>query len=296
MGKTGQRSRKLSGGIAMNVNRELKNSVFTTLFNDEDKVRELYAALKGVDYDPNLPVVITTLQDVLYMNQINDVSLTAEEKMAFIIEHQSSLNHNMPLRILMYMSRVYEKIVDRRSLYKDALVKIPRPEFIVLYNGTDDTPDKWEERLSNAYMEVEGNTKISLDLTVTIYNINKGRNPELLNRSEHLSGYAEFVARVRENEKAGMPRDQAATKAVRSCIKDGILADFLEEHGSEVMNMLLDEWNLDEAKEVWLEEGWEKGREEGLEEGQNQILELMEQGYTTEQIKAKLSENSPVRR
>jgi hypothetical protein len=38
----------------------------------------------------------------------------------------------------------------------------------------------------------------------------------------------------------------------------GGAADFLEEHGSEVMNMLLEEWNLDEAKEVWLEEGWEK--------------------------------------
>jgi hypothetical protein len=240
----------------MNVNRELKNSVFTTLFNGEDKVRELYAAIKGVDYDPNLPVVITTLQDVLYMNQINDVSFTAEEKMALIVEHQSTLNHNMPLRILMYMSRVYEKIVDRKSLYKNTLAQIPRPEFIVLYNGTDDTPDKWEERLSEAYMEVEGNTKIALDLTVTMYNINKGRNPELLSRSEHLAGYAEFVARVRENDKTMKPAP-AVTKAVRSCVRDGILADFLKEHGSEVMNMLLDEWNLDEAKEAWREEGME---------------------------------------
>jgi hypothetical protein len=276
----------------MNVNRELKNSVFTALFNNEDKARELYAAIKGVDYDPNLPVVITTLQDVLYMKQINDVSFTAEKKMALIFEHQSSLNHNMPLRILMYMSRIYEKIVDRRSLYKDALVKIPRPEFIVLYNGTDKTPDKWEERLSEAYMEVEGNRKISLDLTLTVYNINKGRNPELLGRSKHLAGYAEFVARVRENEKAGMPRDQAATEAVRSCVKDGILAEFLEEHGSEVMNMLLEEWDLDEAKEVWLEEGLEKG----MEKSQNQILELIEQGYTIEQLKAKLTEGFQVQK
>jgi hypothetical protein len=240
----------------MNVNRELKNSVFTTLFNGEDKVRELYAAIKGVDYEPNLPVVITTLQDVLYMNQINDVSFTAEEKMAFIVEHQSTLNHNMPLRILMYMSRVYEKIVDRKSLYRDTLAQIPRPEFIVLYNGTDDTPDKWEERLSEAYMEVEGNTKIALDLTVTMYNINKGRNPELLSRSEHLAGYAEFVDRVRENGKTMKPAP-AVTKAVRSCVRDGILADFLKEHGSEVRNMLWDEWNLDEAKEAWREEGME---------------------------------------
>ncbi|MDR1277423.1 MAG: Rpn family recombination-promoting nuclease/putative transposase [Treponema sp.] len=279
----------------MNVNRELKNSVFTTLFNDEDKVRELYAAIKGVGYDPKLPVVITTLQDVLYMNQINDLSFTAEEKMALIVEHQSSLNHNMPLRILMYMSRVYEKIVDRKSLYKDTLVKIPRPEFIVLYNGLDDTPDRWEERLSQAYMEVEGNQKISLDLVVTVYNINKGRNPELLNRSENLAGYAEFVARVREHEKA-MPRDQAVTEAVRSCIREGILAGFLEEHGSEVMNMLLEEWNLDEAKEVWLEEGMEKGVEIGVEKDRNQILELIDQGYTTEQLKAKLTEGLQNRR
>jgi hypothetical protein len=174
-------------------------------------------------------------------------------------------------------------------------VKIPRPEFIVLYNGTDKTPDKWEERLSEAYIEVEGNTKISLDLTVTIYNINKGRNPELLSRSKNLSGYAEFVARVRENEKT-LPRDQAATEAVRSCVKDGILVDFLEEHGSEVMNMLLEEWNLDEAKEVWQEEAREEAIEKTREEARNQILELIKRGYTTEQIAAKLTEDAPVRR
>jgi hypothetical protein len=43
----------------------------------------------------------------------------------------------------------------------------------------------------------------------------------------------------------------------------------------------LEEWNLDDAKQVW--------REEGREEGENEVLELMEQGYTAEQIKAKLS-------
>jgi flagellar biosynthesis/type III secretory pathway protein FliH len=60
------------------------------------------------------------------------------------------------------------------------------------------------------------------------------------------------------------------------------------------MDMLLKEWDWDVAKEVWQEEAMEKGREEGMEKGmekgRNQILELMEQGYTTEQIKAKLTE------
>ncbi|MDR2662031.1 MAG: Rpn family recombination-promoting nuclease/putative transposase [Treponema sp.] len=244
--------------MPVNVNREHKNSVFTALFNDEDKVRELYSALKGVDYDPALPIVITTLRDVLYMNRVNDLSFTAEDAFVLIVEHQSSRNHNMPLRILLYIARVYEKIVDRKALYRDALVKIPKPEFIVLYNGRDETPDRWEERLSWAFMETGENTKTSLDLTVTVYNINKGRNQELLSRSGHLAGYAEFVARVRENEKT-MPLEKAVTGAIRYCIRHGILAAFLEEHSSEVTNMLLEEWNWDEAKEVWWEEGMEQG-------------------------------------
>jgi hypothetical protein len=58
------------------------------------------------------------------------------------------------------------------------------------------------------------------------------------------------------------------------------------------MNMLLEEWNLDEAKEVWREEA----REETREEERNQILELINQGYTTEQLKAKLSKDLQNRR
>ena len=72
----------------------------------------------------------------------------------------------------------------------------------------------------------------------------------------HLAGYAEFVARVRENEK-GMPLGEAVTRAIRGCIREGILAGFLEENSSEVRNMLLEEWNWEEAKEVW----WEEARE-----------------------------------
>jgi hypothetical protein len=286
-----------------NVNRGYKNSVFAALFDDEDKLRELYAALEDVDYDPALPIVITTLRDALYMNQLNDLSFLAGRRLIFVVEHQSGLNRNMPLRILMYIARVYEKLIDRRSLYREALIKIPRPEFIVLYNGPTEAPEYWEQRLSDAFMEAEDGRTIPLDLTVKVYNINKGRNEALLQRSERLAGYAEFVAKVREN-RSSMPLDQAVTEAVRYCVNNRILAEFLEEHGSEVMNMLLDEWNLDEAKEVWWEEGWEEGLEKGLEQGRKQglekgreqgweqFLELINQGYTIEQLKAKLTGNS----
>jgi hypothetical protein len=161
------------------------------------------------------------------------------------------------LRVLLYIGRMYEKILDHRALYKDALAQIPKPEFIVLYNGKEDTPDQWEERLSTAFIGDDGGHETALDLQVKMYNINKGRNDKLLQRSESLAGYAEFVAQVREREGA-MSLEQAVAEAIRHCARNGVLSGFLTEHGSEVMNMLLDEWNLDEAKEVWFEEGWEK--------------------------------------
>ena len=34
--------------------------------------------------------------------------------------------------------------------------------------------------------------------------------------------------------------------------------------------MLLTEWNIEDAKKVWLEEGWEEGREQGREEGREE--------------------------
>jgi hypothetical protein len=177
---------------------------------------------------------------------------------------------------LLYIADVYKKIINRRTLYRDALAKIPRPEFIVLYNGPREAPETWEQRLSDAFMEHKGCEKTCLDMTVTVYNINRGRNEALLQRSEHLAGYAEFVARVRENE-AAMPLEQAVTEAVRYCVKNRILAEFLEEHGSEVMNMLLEEWNLDEAKEVWKEEGWEEGMETGIERTEAKYRPLVEE-------------------
>ena len=53
------------------------------------------------------------------------------------------------------------------------------------------------------------------------------------------------------------------------------------------MNMLITEWNWDDAKEVWKEEG----REEGREEERGYILELLNQGLSMEEIKQHLNKN-----
>ncbi|MDR1979804.1 MAG: hypothetical protein LBQ42_13795 [Synergistaceae bacterium] len=63
------------------------------------------------------------------------------------------------MRILIYVGRVYEKLfgVDpklKRALYKTKLLKMPKPEFYVLYNGQDEFLERKELRLSDAFHEI----------------------------------------------------------------------------------------------------------------------------------------------
>ena len=58
----------------MNINAGYKNSVFSLLFSNPEAIRELYGAIEGVVLPPDTSIDINTLSDVLYMNQINDLS------------------------------------------------------------------------------------------------------------------------------------------------------------------------------------------------------------------------------
>ena len=139
----------------MNPNREHKDSVFSLLFSHPNVLRNLYSTLAGVPLPDDIPVNINTLQDVLYMTQINDLSFEIGGKLIVLIEHQSTINPNMALRLLMYAGRLYEKIAKNRDIYSTKQITVPRPEFFVLYNGKDPYPDKAVMRLSDMFEKID---------------------------------------------------------------------------------------------------------------------------------------------
>ena len=248
----------------MSVNREYKSSVFTELFSDPAKLLSLYNAIAGSSLPSDTPIKIATLEKVLFTKRRNDIAFVLGDKIVVLMEHQSTVNQNMPLRMLLYIARVYEKLVDNSAIYKGRLVKIQKPDFIVLYNGIEPYPEETTLRLSDAYTEA-GSPPMDfgglLELEVRVVNINEGCNSSLVRKCEALSGYVRLVAKIRANNAAGMDLDDAVTKAVRDCIDEGILKEFLENHASEVANMLTAEWNEDIAIEVWKSEGREETRE-----------------------------------
>jgi len=105
------------------------------------------------------------------------------------------------------------------------------------------------------------------DALVKVLNINDGKNKEIVNRSKNLNGYAIFIAKAREYWKEYGDLLTGIKEAVKYCKKHGILREYLEEHKTEVINMLFGEWNIDTAMEVRYEEGFEDGVEQGHAEG-----------------------------
>lgn len=82
---------------------------------------------------------ITTLENAVYTNYKNDVSFVFGFEL-MLYEHQSTVNPNMPLRNLIYVTNILQRLTTEENLYGSELIRLPSPKFVVFYNGTDFQP------------------------------------------------------------------------------------------------------------------------------------------------------------
>jgi hypothetical protein len=73
-----------------------------------------------------------------------------------------------------------------------------------------------------------------------------------------------FIEKIREYEKTGLSLDKSVEYAVRYCLEHNILLEFLKEHGSEVISMMVHEYTTEDFIEAIREEALEEGTEKGI--------------------------------
>ena len=119
-----------------------------------------------------------------------------------------------------------------------------------------------------------------MELTVTAYNINSGRNIELMVNCKPLSQYSEFIYRMRSalaGKKTNSEKSGAIKHVIEECINDNIMSQFLREHKEAVMKASLVEYNEQDEREGILldgiEQGYDKGREDQRIEDEKIIAE-----------------------
>jgi hypothetical protein len=136
-------------------------------------------------------------------------------------------------------------------------------------------------KLSNAFSTLHPELEPCMECKAVMVNINRGHNKSLKEQCSALREYAEFVARIREWLKAGADLLEAIGEVIDSCIRDGILAEFLSSHRAEVFEVLLTEY--DEQRHIASEK--ESSREEGLRDGHREAaINLFERDLCIEDI------------
>lgn len=274
--------REHSERSAITANRKYKDTVFRKLFSDRKNLLSLYNAINGTAYMDASQLEIVTLDNAIYMGMKNDLAFIINTNL-FLYEHQSTYNPNMPLRDLFYISGEYQKLVDLKSLYTSTRLRIPTPNFIVFYNGTEKNEDRWVEYLSESYENMSGEP--NLELKVIILNINVGHNKKLMEECQTLREYAQYVAKVRRYSEE-IELNTAVECAVSESIQEGILKEFLQKNRAEVIAMSIFEYNEEEEEKRKLRKAeYEAGMAEGVMKTKKEtVISLAEMGLSVQQI------------
>ena len=260
------------------VNRKYKDSLFRKIFSDRKDLLDLYNALNDTQYTDEEELTVTTLEDVIYVSIKNDVSFLLGGTMN-LYEHQSSYNPNMPIRGLIYFARLYQNYIDECEInvFSPVLKHLPRPKFIVFYNGSKDEPDQKILRLTDAFAEEGMSGESCLECCATMLNINYGHNYELMEKCRRLEEYSVFVAEVRKALEEGGNQRQAVDDAIDICIEKGVLRDILIRERAAIMNMVLSctekQYERLVRKELEQQEKRIKEQEKKLRAGKKRIEE-----------------------
>ena len=258
----------------VDYNPRYRDSVFRSYFNDPARLLSLCNAILGTQYTNPDELSINTLEGIFFDKQKNDISCTIDNHFLILVEHQTTVNENMPLRCLCYVAELLNNLIKNKNrLYNKGLIKFPKPKFFVLYDGNEDEPLQRKMRLSDAF---DGDSD-SLELVVTAFNINYGLPQPLLKNCRYLFDYSTLVGKVKEGIRLDLSRRDAISRAVKFCLDNGIMGNYLVEHSEEVFNMLALEWNMDDALQARFDEGRNEERE-------FIALNMLRSGMTEEKI------------
>ena len=226
------------------------------------------------------------------------------DQFILMIEHQSTINPNMPLRLLEYVTRIYGNKVDSKAKFSDKLIPLAKPEFFVFYTGNQDLPPESYLYLSDAFpkqdtsdeaslpgvlgagspqavlgkgevlgggnprFRVEGlppPKELTLELVVKVCKI-KGEEPsQIVQNCPDLEQYVQFLKLIDKAKSDGQA--QPLTRAIREAVRHNILRDYLERKGGETLSILTAEYDYATDIAVKQEEAYAIGLERGLERG-----------------------------
>ena len=208
-------------------NRKHKDSLFVDYFSKDRDWKQHFLSLYNALHGTNLQVETTklervNLEQVLYMDYYNDIAVMVNDQFILMIEHQSTINPNMPLRLLEYVTRIYGNRIDSKTKFSNQLIPLAKPEFFVFYTGKENIPPESYLYLSDAFPKDPSenhlsDSELTLELKVKVCKI-KGEEPsQIVQNCPDLEQYVQFLKLIEETKADGQA--QPLTRAIREAVR-----------------------------------------------------------------------------
>lgn len=156
-----------------------------------------------------------------------------------------------------------------KNVYGSKKIAIPRPEFYVVYTGTDRKNVRTWYSLADEFLD--GNDEF-INLKVRILQADE-------NSKDIVSQYASFTKILNDQVKKLGRTTEAVRHTIRICKNQDILKKYLEQRETEVISIMTTLFSQEEATKAYgrelKEEGKQEGRKEGRKEGQVESAERM---------------------
>ncbi len=258
----------------------LKDSVFRNLFGQRKYALQLYQAIHPEDTEVTEDDIgDVTIDNILIDQQYNDLGMTVLGTLLVLLEAQATWTMNIIIRILLYLAFTWNRIIEEtnQNRYGSKKLKLPKPEFYVVYTGSRKERPKWIH-LSNEFLE--GNTEF-LEMNVRIlYGDNKG---------DIISQYIDFTIVYQAQVSLYGRTRKAILETIQICKDKNILKDYLASREKEVIDIMMSLFDQERAMEQYGNDKKEEGRLEGRLEGEMKkaretALKMKEKGYSDDAI------------
>ena len=258
------------------TNKKIRDTLFCKYVGTEQHLLAIANAIRGTHHRDASGIQINTLKGSFYSNLKNDISFILDTLIMMLIEHQTTLNPNMPLRLLSYVDELFRLYMEpeKRKIYSTELIQLPAPEFYVFYDGDDTSFERKILKLSDAFKAPSH----KLELIVQVYNLATGKNEALKSICKPLQEYSIFSNQYKLLRKQGLAIDEAVRDTISYCIDNNVMKDYLQHNESEFIDMFGFEWDEKEELEALLEAGEARGEARGRI---NSARDLLTKGIVT---------------
>lgn len=251
----------------------IKDSVFTTLFQDKKYLIQLYRALHPEDMETTEDELTDiTIRNVLTNGMHNDLGFRVGEKIMILTEAQSLWTMNIIIRALLYLAQTYHDYFEQQgaNLYGSKKVRMPEPELYMIFTGERaDRPQTIS--LSDEFFNGK---ECAIEVKVNV--IYDGKENDII------SQYVAFTKVYNEQMKRYGRSQEAVTETIRICKDRDVLREFLSSHEKEVISIMMTLFDEEKIMHAYVaqerrdaaEESARKAAEKMLKAGKMSVEEI----------------------